>query len=512
MSAGPGAPAGGRLRDAVRDEVAALVGRPGWTDDDDLVTVGLDSLDIARLATRLHLVTGANVRVTDVFAHRSVAALAAWLAQRAAAGPADPPPVAGDGRLSEGQVRLWLDDNVRPEQALGNVLRVAFRLVGEVDPDAVAGALATVVARHDALRTAVHGDEDGLPTARPLRVEEALAVRRRPAPAGEPVAVAAQHLADELTAEVSLEHGPLVVAGLQPCAGGQLFVLAVHHAAVDGDSVAILAEEISAQLAGRPHPVAPVPYAAFAAAEATARQAPDLPDRTRRWAERFRDLAPVTWPDTPDAAPGPALGEEPLSVPGELVDRLRRRAGGLGVTPFVLGLAAFGRAVAGVTGDRSFAVAVPHSAREDRRYDATVGFFVVALPVPVHVPAEPDDAELTALHGTVVEAMRHQDVTLPAILRSLRRRRAALLRVQFAWSNWPEPRWSVPGVTVEEIRVRPLAAQYDLTVEVFPRVPGGPLHGVVEYDPAAVTGMTARRIADGFGDEIARIARPEDAG
>ncbi|MEU6020724.1 condensation domain-containing protein [Micromonospora sp. NPDC047134] len=494
------------LRALVRDEVAALTGGSPPGDEEDLFALGLDSLDLVRLVSRLYEVTGANLRVADVLDRRRVAALAEVLVDRLpAAGAGDTPALRETTALGEGQVRLWLDDNIRPEHALGNVLRVAFRLVGEVDPAALEDALRTVVARHGALRTAIDADPDGLPVARPLSVPQALLVRRSTTTAPGTDVDQAQRLADELTSEVHLDRGPLVAAGITRTAHEVLLVLAVHHAAFDGDSVAILAREVSGLLSGRPLTDQPLPYAAFAAAQQEAPRA-DLTARTREWAERFRDLPALAWPDAPGRAEAAALGEEPVTIAAEHADRFERQARQLGVSPFVLGLSAFARTVAATTATTSLAVCVPHSARDDRRFDDTIGFFVATLPIPVVLPDPGDDLLVSQLDGTVAEAMRNGDVTLPAILRRLRRRRSSLFQVQFAWSNWPEPSWTVPGVTVEELPLRPLATQYDLTLEVFPRRPGEPLRGVVEFDPTVVAPAVAAELGVGFAERFARVA------
>jgi len=146
----------------------------------------------------------------------------------------------GEAVASFAQERLWFFDQLQPGGVVYNV-PLAFRLVGEVDVQALAGALSGVVARHAVLRT-VFPAVDGRPVPRVLPV------------GGVPVVVAevpdwpaAVREATEFSrAPFNLVSGPLVRATLfriSPTAC--LFVTVVHHIAFDGWSLGMFMREIT---------------------------------------------------------------------------------------------------------------------------------------------------------------------------------------------------------------------------------------------------------------------------
>lgn len=154
--------------------------------DDDFFQLGGHSLTALRLQSHLRGLT-----VQDVFTHRTPAALAKALGERAirthegqagacgasvlrsALAVPSPPPLLAESPATEGgcgeqervavasfaQERLWLVEQLAPRQPTYNV-PFAYRLTG-VSVDALRDALERLVARHESLRTVLRPRESG---------------------------------------------------------------------------------------------------------------------------------------------------------------------------------------------------------------------------------------------------------------------------------------------------------------------------------------------------------------
>jgi acyl carrier protein len=222
--------------------------------DDDFFALGGDSILAVQVLSRLRRTFGVHLSARAVFDAPSIAGLARLLedAPRAdeTAIPVTPP--ADVLPLSPAQRRLWFLDELAGESAEYNT-GVGLRLSGPLDLDALRGALASLCARHESLRTtfgSVAGDgvQRIAPAGEiPLRIAEA--------PADDEV------LAAELGTPFDLRTGPLTRAVLFPQGPGEhLLVLCQHHIVTDGRSIGILTGELLDFYAGATPPPLPLGY------------------------------------------------------------------------------------------------------------------------------------------------------------------------------------------------------------------------------------------------------------
>ena len=159
-------------RDPVEEEVAAL-----WRDllaldrvgrHDNFFELGGHSLLAARVVAALHERFGVEVPLRTLFEKPTVAGVAEAVeeALRVGAGLAMVPlrPVRREGELplSFAQQRLWFLDQLDPGNPFYNLLG-AVRLRGVLVVEALEGALAEIVARHEALRTTFVAARNGQP-------------------------------------------------------------------------------------------------------------------------------------------------------------------------------------------------------------------------------------------------------------------------------------------------------------------------------------------------------------
>ena len=195
--------------------------------------------------------------ILDLYDAPTVAALALQIDARSGQPLADevdpetadpvPPVIAHPDRLSAAQRRIWFLERLQPGTAAYHI-PIAWRLRGPVDPDALTGALAAVVERHQVLRTRI-AEVDGQPrgelgSAADFQIDRA--------------SVPDQQALDTRLAELSRRPFDLAAdlplrATLLELDGTEMTVLAlvVHHIAFDGWSVGVLAQEVSAGYAAR---------------------------------------------------------------------------------------------------------------------------------------------------------------------------------------------------------------------------------------------------------------------
>lgn len=250
----------------LRELLAQSLGIPasGVDDDTPFLRLGLDSLGAVDLVKRLERKLGRQLPTTLFFEHRTVRELSAHLdlegrtgvpSRTAAAdqgtgagsGLGDGPGHASgdgsdDGRafaLTPVQLALYTSSRLRPDLPARGHLRLTVR--GPLDTGLLGRALAALAERHGMLRLRVEAP-DGLPVQRvapPVPLRDWFEVRD----------CAAEEVAD---AETAVCNRPFDLAALPPVRAVLLrqdpglahLVLVVHHAAADGYSLNVLAEEL----------------------------------------------------------------------------------------------------------------------------------------------------------------------------------------------------------------------------------------------------------------------------
>ncbi|MEV8595974.1 amino acid adenylation domain-containing protein [Streptomyces sp. NPDC052012] len=409
-AAGPradeGAPFPGPVASLLRELLAQSLGTPAGSIDDDtpFLALGLDSLGAVDLVKRLERKLGRELPTTLFFEHRTVRELAAHLGAADAERPGltDGTPFA----LTPVQRALYTSSLLYPDVPARGHLRLTVR--GPLDTGLLGRALSELAERHGMLRLRVD-DSGGQPSQRitgPVPVSDWYEVRDCPA--------------EEVTdVESQVCNRPFDLAVQPPVRAVLLrqepdlahLLLVVHHAAVDGYSLNILAEELwSAYTAlwrgERPRPALPAPdFAQYAAGGRT----PATPDRQagdrRYWAERLaaRGASPhLPYDGDPDAPASGPIVQHHGELDAELTARLEKAAAAHGVTLFHLLLAGYVRCLSAWTGRRDVAVNVARAGREDRfeGVDRLVGPLADTLPLLCEVR---DDEPVTAL----AERLRH---------------------------------------------------------------------------------------------------------
>ncbi|MFB8171054.1 condensation domain-containing protein [Kitasatospora purpeofusca] len=431
-----------------------------------------------------------------------------------AAGPVPRATAPGPAPLSHAQQRMWLMDRLGQGGPRYHV-PLATRLRGPLDRDALAAALTGLTDRHHILRTR-YGHQDDRPHQEPAP----------PAPVPLPVRDATpEEAAALLRAEAAhpfdLAAGPALRALLlRHAPEDHTLLLTVHHIAIDGGSLPVLAEELGALYAaaaeGRPAdlPEPELQYADYARWE---RARDDrLADAAAARAARLTGAGPLPLlrpvpPGTPERRA--VLHSAPLTA--DTMDGLRRLGARHGATAFTVVLTAAFAALRAATGgsDLVLGCAGGHRARPELR--RLIGLQVNTLPVRARLPEPDGDPVFTELLAVVrtalLDAQEHHEVPFDLVVERLgAAARGAdgtpLLAVSCDLVHPAEP-LALPGLTAEAVEVDLGLAKFGLTllVEDGPRP-----RCLLQYDPAALDGATAGRLHTVFAELLTAVAADAD--
>jgi len=461
----------------------------------------------------------------------SAAAGAGAAGAAAAAGAAGLP-------LSFAQQRLWFLDRLAPGSAAYNV-PLAVWLLGDLDVPALAAAVATLVRRHETLRTTFHevaGEPlqviapapppphssgppaaDALPTVDLGATGAATADQPPAAPPLPMVDLAALGAsaeeealalaADEARRPFDLARGPLFRPRLLRLGERRhLWLGTLHHIVSDGWSLGILVRELRAAygaLASRWEPLLPalpVQYADFAAWQRGWLAGEVLAAAIGYWRERLAGLPPRL--ELPADRPRPpietAAGDtRPFAFPAAPASRLRELATASGATTFMLLLAAFQALLGRWAGQQDLAVGTPVAGRNRVEIEGLIGFFVNSLVLRADLRGNPGFAELLArTREAALAAYAHQEVPFERLVEELAVERdlasQPLFQVMFVLQNAPAEELSLPGLRLAALPLSSRTAKLELTLSLA-ETPGG-LAGWLEYKTDLFDAATAERL------------------
>lgn len=424
---------------------------------------------------------------------------------------------AADTPLTSDQARVWFFVRAFPQSAEYNQ-PVTLRYRACPDAAVLTEALATMTARHDALRLRVF-ERDGAPM-QALQTDAVIPLSVHDLGGLSPgQAETRSRLIADATLQERFEPStaPLARAALiQMPGGGGIVVLAIHHLIADGRSIEILTAELVALLADRS--CAPAPEARFIdyAAWRAARGGEEGSARSRAyWSEILSGQLPVL--DIPSDRPRPEVPDRrgataPIRIPAETVARLREVAEAAGATVFMALLAAYKILLMRLSGQSDVIVGTPLLGRDRPELESAVGMFVNTVPLRTDLSGPIDfNALLARVRDTVIGAQDHSDVPFERIVADVRAPRdlgrSPLFQTMFGFGGLPSTMGVDPAIN--EMPVDSGAAKWDLTL--FLDNDGAGVGGQLEYATALFDADTARRFAAMYERLCARLAAAPDA-
>ncbi|MFF3438953.1 amino acid adenylation domain-containing protein [Streptosporangium sp. NPDC002721] len=484
---------------------------------DDFFTLGGHSLLATMVTARLTALSGTEVPVREVFTRPTVAALAELIAT-ASGERSDGPRPRPEGTvppLSFGQERLWFLNRLDPDDASYNMCLVR-RLRGPLDRDALAGALAGTVARHESLRTRFP-EVDGVPVVvvdppGPVTVEETVA-------AGE---AGALELVAALT-NAPFELGarpPLRVTLIEIDEDDHVLCVVLHHILGDGWSLNLIFDEVSRLYSGATAlPPVPLQFGDVALWQ----RGRDLGDLLGYWRDRLADPTPLDLPvDRPRTA-GAARRGDVASVRLDAAEAaaLTRLGREHGATMFMVLLAAYQVLLSRHTGHDDILVGTATAGRDRVQLEPVVGYLSDTLVMRGDLSADPTFADL--LRETqigVLDAFSHQGVPFEELVTALRVERDLTRTPLFQTmlilhtQDFAQSRDAFAGLTTTGFEHGMRQAKLELMLEAWQDEHELTLSFVYDaelFDRATVEAMAARfrllltALPDACGDRVSEL-------
>ncbi|MDF6018170.1 non-ribosomal peptide synthetase [Streptomyces sp. JH34] len=513
--------------------------------DDNFFSLGGHSLLATRLAGRVRATLGAELGMRTLFDHPTVASLASALDTAATSRPACTPQRRPEAvPLSYAQQRLWfLNRSEGPSDTY--TVPLVLELEGALDTDALRGALADVVARHESLRT-VFAEHDG--TARQEVLGASVAATLVPlvteeCPAGASADVWAEETVRRLSAVPFDLSGDVGVRAhlLRPGPDRHILLLVLHHVVADGWSLAPLSRDLGAAYRARSTgstpdwPALRVQYADYAVWQRDMLGAADDPDSLAArqlafWQEALRGAPDLL--DLPLDRPRPAVaGHRGDAVPFELpapthaaLDRLARTAG---CTPFMVLQAALAVTLHAHGAGTDIPLGAAVAGRTDEALDDLVGFFVNTVVLRADLSGDPTFRELLRRVAEFdIAAFSHADVPFERVVEALNPERSAdhhpLFQTMLVLQNQERAELGLPGVTVTDRSRHTGVSKFDLTFSLTEhRVPAdgtsagpsdaaGGIGGHLEYATDLFDAATARALCARFARVLTLAAADPD--
>jgi amino acid adenylation domain-containing protein len=414
------------------------------------------------------------------------------------------------------QRTLWFLDRLAPGDASYHT-GASFTLAGELDEAALRRALATVVDRHESLRTEFDDTPNG-PVQHVLStVDVDLSVTEVTGGDGAGRRERARQIAvADTRTPFDLRHGPLWRARLLRLGPAEhVFVLVAHHIVVDGWSLEVFARELAACYRAE-------------LGDADARPAPPvlqypdysqwqhewLTDRTHDelmayWREHLAGLPTVEFPpDRPRPTRMTYRGNRrERLLPTGVADEVQSLARAERTTPFVVYLTAFLVLLHRYTGLTDTVVGSPSANRGRQETESLIGFFATMLVLRTDLSGDPTVRELLGRVRDVVRgAFAHGELPFERLVDALRPprdpARSPLFQVGFTAEEWSPPP-HLPGLTVDREYVDPGTSRFDLSWWVTSRPDG--LHISVEYNSDLYDPETVDQLITHYGTVLSGV-------
>lgn len=364
-----------------------ILEQPSISVDSNFFSLGGDSMSATRLCAAIRRVLGRSCDVADVLDYPTPRQLGRLvcelpLAENSSAKIFTSKQSYGEVAISERQAAYQAVCMATGDETWC-ILSRSLQISGDVSADVVRQALYEIALKHDALRIIFPHNPD---LSRQfflndhLLQPEAISVEHychRTADGQHMNELITQARARGSSALFSLSDWPLFKAAVLNFADCSTVILWIHHMAVDGPSMNIIFDELRQRLVKSPLTLTvDVPTATYqdyidSESEVPARR---MEIARAYWQGLLKGAHPLVLPETD--APGSTEGRlYTRAFPLELRVQISRFAAACGVTPFVVLLGGYLKAVANRAGREEVLVIIPMQAKSDERFEHTVGLF-----------------------------------------------------------------------------------------------------------------------------------------
>ncbi|MGE7955443.1 non-ribosomal peptide synthase/polyketide synthase [Pseudomonas sp. NPDC089530] len=413
--------------------------------------------------------------------------------------------------LSYAQRRMWFLWQMDPHSGAYN-LPGAVRLRGALNLPALEQAFASLVARHETLRTVFqrHADERleqvAVEVAVPVETLDLSAL----APEAREQAVAAEAQRQSLL-PFDLGTGPLLRVKLLPLAAEEhVLLLTLHHIVSDGWSMNVLIDEFirfydAHERQETPQlPALPIQYSDYALWQRRWLEAGEQARQLEYWQGQLGDEHPVL--ELPTDHPRPAMPSYrgtryDFAIEPALAEQLRATAKQHNVTLFMLLLGAFNVLLHRYTGQGDIRVGVPIANRNRAEVEGLIGFFVNTQVLRTRLDGQTRVGDLLQqVKEAALGAQAHQDLPFEQLVEALKLERSLSHTPLFQVMYNHQPQVAdiatvstASGLELGLVEWQSRTTQFDLTLDTFEK--SGRLQAALTYANDLFDATTIERMA-----------------
>ncbi|NVZ51279.1 non-ribosomal peptide synthetase, partial [Pseudomonas sp. B6002] len=414
--------------------------------------------------------------------------------------------------LSYAQQRMWFLWQLDPASGAYN-LPGAVRLKGALNLGAMEQAFASLVVRHETLRTVFQRQDDErllqVAMTSQVTIEQLDVSALAPAEREQAVVEAATR---QSLLPFDLEHGPLLrVQLLKLDEHEHVLLLTLHHIVSDGWSMNVLIDEFircydAHERDEQPQlPALPIQYSDYALWQRRWLEAGEQARQLDYWQARLGDEHPVL--ELPTDRSRPAMPSyqgtrHNFAIDPGLAAQLRSCAQKHNVTLFMLLLGAFNVLLHRYTGQGDIRVGVPIANRNRSEVEGLIGFFVNTQVLRTELTGQTRISELLqAIKEHALGAQDHQELPFERLVEALKIERSLshtpLFQVMYNHQPVVADISSVStasGLELALVEWQSRTTQFDLTLDTFEK--SGTLHAALTYANDLFDAPTIARMAE----------------
>ncbi|WP_438943755.1 condensation domain-containing protein, partial [Pseudomonas sp. N8] len=413
--------------------------------------------------------------------------------------------------LSYAQQRMWFLWQLEPDSGAYN-LPGAVRLRGVLSLPALEQAFASLVARHETLRTVFQRQADDrllqVPASAPLVIDHADFSAMPAAEREQAVRLAAEA---QSMRPFDLACGPLLrVELLKLDEQEHVLLLTLHHIVSDGWSMNVLIDEFirfyDAHEAGVAPQLAdlPIQYSDYALWQRRWLEAGEQARQLEYWQAQLGNEHPVL--ELPIDHPRPAMPSYrgtrfEFAVEPALAEQLRATAQQHNITLFMLLLGAFNVLLHRYTGHTDIRVGVPIANRNRAETEGLIGFFVNTQVLRTELGGQTRvDELLRTVKEAALGAQAHQDLPFERLVEALKLERSLSHTPLFQVMYNHQPQVAdiasirtASGLELSMLEWQSRTTQFDLTLDTWEKA--GKLHAALTYANDLFDAATVERMA-----------------
>ncbi|MBO1053246.1 MAG: amino acid adenylation domain-containing protein [Dolichospermum sp. DET73] len=497
---------------------------------DNFLELGGHSLLASLVISRLREALSLELSIASLFAAPTIATFSEQIGSSAQNLLPTLEPVSRNSELplSLTQQRFWFLDQMEGANPAYNIVRV-LNLQGSLNFTGLEGAIATIINRHETLRTSF-----GIADGKPIQVIAdklafTLPIIDLQELAEDQKTTEAQRLTtNEYLRPFALNESSLLrVTLMQLGAESHQLLVIMHHIISDAWSVGNFLQELSviysALTAGLPSPLPKlsIQYADYAYWQRQWLE--NQPAQLDYWKQQLADIpAVIELPtDRSRTAIQTFRGDlQKFQFDSQLTHKLKNLSQKSGSSLFMTLLTAFVILLSRYSGQEDIIIGSPISNRNRVALEPLIGFFVNTLVLRTRLQENPTFEELLQqVRQMALDAYTHQDVPFDQLVETLQPQRhlshSPLFQVMFVLQNSPSSKLELRDLQVTQIELQraTAGANFDLTLSMQEKDSelGTELIGAFEYNANLFNADTIARMVESFHTLIeAVVANPQE--